>query len=59
LSGEALPAIGLGSWTTFNVGDDPVARDTCAAVMRAFFVAGGHLIDSSPRRGRWGHRTPR
>jgi hypothetical protein len=47
-SGEALPAIGLGSWITFNVGDDPVARGACAQVMRAFFDAGGHLIDSSP-----------
>ena len=50
-SGEALPAVGLGSWITFNVGDDPVARDACAAVMRAFFAAGGRLIDSSPMYG--------
>ena len=25
-SGEKLPLVGLGSWITFNVGDDPVAR---------------------------------
>jgi diketogulonate reductase-like aldo/keto reductase len=50
-SGEALPAVGLGSWITFNVGDDPVARDACAEVMRAFFGAGGRLIDSSPMYG--------
>jgi diketogulonate reductase-like aldo/keto reductase len=50
-SGEALPAIGLGSWITFNVGDDPVARDACAQVMHAFFDAGGRLIDSSPMYG--------
>src|SRR5688500_8524713 len=25
-SGEAIPAIGIGSWITFNVGDDPAAR---------------------------------
>jgi diketogulonate reductase-like aldo/keto reductase len=49
--GEALPLVGLGSWITFNVGDDPVARDSCAEVMRAFFVAGGRLIDSSPMYG--------
>ena len=24
-SGEALPMVGLGSWITFNVGNDPVA----------------------------------
>jgi diketogulonate reductase-like aldo/keto reductase len=50
-TGEALPVVGLGSWITFNVGDDPVARDDCAAVMRAFFAAGGRLIDSSPMYG--------
>ena len=26
-SGEALPLVGLGSWITFNVGNDRVARD--------------------------------
>ncbi len=50
-SGEAVPIVGLGSWITFNVGDDPAARDACAAVMRAFFEAGGRLIDSSPMYG--------
>ena len=50
-SGETLPAIGLGSWITFNVGDDPVARDECAEVMQAFFAAGGRMIDSSPMYG--------
>jgi hypothetical protein len=50
-SNEPLPLVGLGSWITFNVGDDPVARDACAEVMRAFFAAGGRLIDSSPMYG--------
>jgi diketogulonate reductase-like aldo/keto reductase len=50
-SGEALPVVGLGSWITFNVGDDRVARDACAEVMRAFFAAGGRMIDSSPMYG--------
>jgi diketogulonate reductase-like aldo/keto reductase len=50
-SGEALPVVGLGSWITFNVGNDPVARAACAEVMRAFFEAGGRLIDSSPMYG--------
>ena len=50
-SGEALPAVGLGSWITFNVGNDRVARDRCADVMRAFFAAGGRMIDSSPMYG--------
>ena len=38
-SGEALPVVGLGSWITFNVGDDIVARDACMQVMSAFFAA--------------------
>jgi diketogulonate reductase-like aldo/keto reductase len=50
-SGEALPQIGLGSWITFNVGNDREARDSCADVMRAFFAAGGRMIDSSPMYG--------
>jgi diketogulonate reductase-like aldo/keto reductase len=50
-SGEAIPVIGLGSWITFNVGNDTVARDACAEVMRNFFNAGGRMIDSSPMYG--------
>lgn len=50
-SGEAVPLVGLGSWITFNVGNDRVARDASAEVMRAFFQAGGRLIDSSPMYG--------
>jgi diketogulonate reductase-like aldo/keto reductase len=43
--------VGLGSWITFNVGNDPVARDARAEVVRAFFAEGGRLIDSSPMYG--------
>lgn len=50
-SGEMTPAVGLGTWITFNVGDDPVLRDESAAVMAAFFEAGGAMIDSSPMYG--------
>jgi diketogulonate reductase-like aldo/keto reductase len=50
-SGEMIPAVGLGTWITFNVGDDPVLRDECAAVMAAFFEGGGRMIDSSPMYG--------
>jgi diketogulonate reductase-like aldo/keto reductase len=50
-SGEELPIVGLGTWITFNVGDDPAARNACAEVMRAFFAAGGRVIDSSPMYG--------
>jgi diketogulonate reductase-like aldo/keto reductase len=50
-TGEAMPAIGLGSWITFNVGEDPVLRDECAAVMAAYFEEGGGMIDCSPMYG--------
>ncbi|MCG6970917.1 MAG: aldo/keto reductase [Gammaproteobacteria bacterium] len=50
-SGETIPVIGLGSWSTFNVGNDPTARDACAEVMRNFFDHGGRMIDSSPMYG--------
>ncbi len=50
-TGEKLPLVGLGSWVTFNVGDDTAARDSCAAVIGAFFQNGGRLIDSSPMYG--------
>ena len=46
-----MPVVGLGSWITFNVGDDPVARDACANVIRSFAEAGGRMIDSSPMYG--------
>jgi diketogulonate reductase-like aldo/keto reductase len=50
-SGEAMPMVGLGTWITFNVGDDPELKDECADVMAAFFDAGGRMIDSSPMYG--------
>jgi diketogulonate reductase-like aldo/keto reductase len=48
---ESMPAIGLGSWITFNVGNDTRGRDASAEVVRAFFEAGGRMIDSSPMYG--------
>ncbi|HET6779297.1 MAG TPA: aldo/keto reductase [Gemmatimonadales bacterium] len=50
-TGEQLPLVGLGTWITFNVGDDLELREECAAVIKAFFAAGGRLIDSSPMYG--------
>ncbi len=46
-----MPVVGLGSWITFNVGTDRAARDACTDVVRAFFDAGGRMIDSSPMYG--------
>jgi len=50
-SNEPVPLVGLGSWITFNVGNDRAAREQCADVMQAFFGAGGKLIDCSPMYG--------
>jgi diketogulonate reductase-like aldo/keto reductase len=50
-SGEQLPLVGLGTWITFNVGNDTELLNECAAVMAAFFAAGGRMIDSSPMYG--------
>ena len=50
-SGEQIPVIGLGTWITFNVGNDTAARAQSTEVMRQFFAAGGKLIDSSPMYG--------
>ena len=50
-TGERVPAVGLGSWITFNVGGDQLLRAECRAVMAAFFEEGGGMIDSSPMYG--------
>lgn len=47
-TGERLPAIGMGTWITFNVGESPGARAGLKPVLERFFAAGGRLIDSSP-----------
>ena len=50
-SGEIVPALGMGSWLTFDVGADVAARAARLEVLRAFFSGGGWLIDSSPMYG--------
>ncbi len=50
-SGVRIPVIGMGTWITFNVGEDPRARAARAEVLRTFFAAGGGMIDSSPMYG--------
>ena len=50
-SGEMIPAIGMGSWITFNVGSDIVVRQQRVEVLRTFFELGGGMIDSSPMYG--------
>lgn len=51
VTGERIPAIGMGSWITFNVGQSKRLRDSRAKVLQAFFDSGGGMIDSSPMYG--------
>lgn len=50
-TGALIPTVGLGTWITFNVGNDPVLLERSVAVMRAFFEEGGGMIDTSPMYG--------
>ncbi|MFW5966104.1 MAG: aldo/keto reductase [Persicimonas sp.] len=50
-SGQKIPVIGMGTWQTFNVGGDKKLRDARTEVLKAFFEAGGTVIDSSPMYG--------
>ena len=50
-SGERVPVVGMGSYITFNVGQDPALLESRTEVLRAFFEAGGGMIDSSPMYG--------
>jgi diketogulonate reductase-like aldo/keto reductase len=48
-SGEAIPAVGLGTWLTFHVDlRNAAAMAQRRAVLERFFASGGRLIDSSP-----------
>jgi diketogulonate reductase-like aldo/keto reductase len=51
-SGEQLPAMGLGTYRTFDVGTSVRAREPIKEVLRDFVALGGRVIDSSPMYGR-------
>jgi diketogulonate reductase-like aldo/keto reductase len=51
-TGELLPAIGLGTWQTFDVGAVQSSRDPLKEVLREFVRFGGSVIDSSPMYGK-------
>lgn len=51
-SGEALPVVGLGTWQTFDVGNDAAALAPRREVLTRLFDAGGKVVDSSPMYGR-------
>jgi diketogulonate reductase-like aldo/keto reductase len=50
-SGEELPAIGIGTWQTFDVRGDPAAPAPLREVLKTFSAAGGRVVDSSPMYG--------
>lgn len=49
---ESIPVVGMGTWLTFDVGDERVPRAQRRQVLQRFFAAGGGVIDSSPMYGR-------
>jgi aryl-alcohol dehydrogenase-like predicted oxidoreductase len=51
-TGEALPAVGLGTWQTFDVGEGDAERAPLREVLRLYFDAGARVLDSSPMYGR-------
>ena len=50
-SGETIPAIGLGTWRTFDVGAGAGERTPLKDVLRRFVELGGRVLDSSPMYG--------
>jgi diketogulonate reductase-like aldo/keto reductase len=50
-SGEAIPAVGLGTWRTFDAGDGPAERGPLREVLGRFVELGGRVLDSSPMYG--------
>ncbi|MBW4935835.1 aldo/keto reductase [Marinobacter sp. F4206] len=50
-TGERIPAIGMGTWITFNVGNDPYLIEQRTKVLKTFFDNGGSVVDCSPMYG--------
>src|SRR5512141_886148 len=51
-TGERLPAVGLGTWETFDVGPGAETRRPLGEVLARFAARGGRLVDTSPMYGR-------
>ena len=51
-SGEMLPAVGVGTWQTFDVGPKAPERAELKEVLRLLVAAGGSVVDSSPMYGK-------
>ena len=50
-SGDMIPAIGMGTSGSFEVGTDAAARDPLREVLRRFVAGGARLIDTAPSYG--------
>ena len=49
-TGEEIPAIGMGTWITFNVGADAALRGARVKVMEAFFAGDESIIPPPPAK---------
>lgn len=50
-SGEQLPIVGIGTWQTFDVGNNSIQRAELKKVLQTFVELGGQVMDSSPMYG--------
>lgn len=50
-SGQLLPVVGLGTWQSFDVGNNSVERARLSEVLIQMKAKGGRVIDSSPMYG--------
>jgi diketogulonate reductase-like aldo/keto reductase len=51
-TGESIPAVGMGSWITFDIDDSASSLPPKRSVLKEFVQFGGSVIDSSPMYGR-------
>src|SRR5712692_6521126 len=50
-TGEAIPAVGLGTWQVFDVAGDTAGMAEARETLKVFADLGGRVIDSSPMYG--------
>jgi len=50
-TGEAIPAVGLGTWQGFDVAGSAQELSQARETLRVFFGHGGRVVDSSPMYG--------
>lgn len=51
VSGESIPAVGMGTWITFDVPPHTKPLNQRTEVLKKFFATGGSMLDSSPMYG--------